>query len=229
MEALRTAIRQYEPGVVIETGTYLGTGSTRMIIEAFAPAEPEKFYTIEISPRFCAVARRNLSRYEFVEVLWGLSVGRGEAEKFLRSDSLLWEAEHHGIEVEGPEDPVSFYLREISSDKNGTHEDECYPDVEAPDNWLERLLSQHKHERPLIVLDSAGGIGWLEFQEVLRLQQGSPFLLFLDDVRHVKHYRSRVFVESSSDFRMIDCDVNHGWALAFYEPPPRVDSELRCQ
>ena len=216
MEALRTAIRRYKPGVVIETGTCLGTGSTRMVIDAFAPDKPEKFYTIEISPRRCEIARRNLSDYEFVEVLWGLSVERSEAEKFLRNDSLLWEAERHGIEVEQPEDPVSFYLREINSDKkNGAPED---PNMRAPDNLLVRLLSQYKDQRPLIVLDSAGGIGWLEFQEVMRLQEGLPFLLFLDDVRHVKHYRSRMFVESCSDFHMIDCYVNHGWALAFYEP-----------
>jgi len=229
MEALRTAIRQYKPSVVIETGTYMGTGSTRMIIEAFAPDAPERFYTIEISPHFCEIARRNLSRYEFVDVLWGLSVGRSKAEEFLRSDSLLWEAERYGIEVEQPEDPVGFYLREISAGKSDAYEDECYPDLDkvAPDNLLVHLVSQYKDQRPLIVLDSAGGIGWLEFQEVLRLQEGLPFLLFLDDVKHVKHYRSRILVESSSDFRMIDCDIDHGWALASYEPQPSVLHQCR--
>lgn len=222
MEALRAAVHQYRPRVVIETGTYLGTGSTRMIAEAFAPDAPEKFYTIEISRRFYEVARRNLAHLEFVEVVWGLSVSREQAESFIRSDSLLWEAGRYGIEVERPEDPVGFYLREISRDKNGAGawEDECYPEpVEgAPDNLLARLLPQYRNRQPLIALDSAGGIGWLEFQEVLRLQEGLPFVLFLDDVNHVKHYRSLRYVESCPEFHIIDCDVSHGWALAAYEP-----------
>jgi hypothetical protein len=219
MNALRVAIQQYRPRVVIETGTYLGKGSTRMITEAFAPGAPEKFYTIEISRRFYEAARRNLLPLGFVEVLWGLSVGRVQAEEFLQSDSLLWEAGRYGIEVEQPEDPVGFYLREISSDRNGAREDECYPDPvgTAPDNLLARLLAQYKDRMPLIALDSAGGVGWLEFQEVLHLQEGLPFVLFLDDVNHVKHYRSLKYVQSSPEFRMIDCDVQDGWALAAYE------------
>lgn len=224
MNALRDAIRQYRPQVVVETGTYLGTGSTRMIAEAFAPGAPEKFYTIEVSRRFYQTARRNLSHLGFVEVLWGLSVGRDKAEEFLRNDSLLWEAGRYGIEVEQPDDPVSFYLREISSVGAVEREDECYPDppAAAPDNLLAGLLMRYRDRTPLIALDSAGGIGWLEFQEVLRLQEGRPFVLFLDDVNHVKHYRSLMHVRSSPEFRLLDCDVRDGWALAAYEPGPRA-------
>lgn len=219
-EALRAAVRRYSPPVVVETGTYMGTGSTRMIAEAFAPDAPEKFHTIEISRRCYDIARRNLAHLAFVEVLWGLSVERGRAEDFLRGDSFLLEAERLGIEVERPEDPVGFYLGEISTDRVSAWDSECYREPVAPDNLLGKLLPQYKHRRPFIALDSAGGLGWLEFQEVLRMQEGLPFVLFLDDVNHVKHYRSLKYVESSPEFRMIDCDVSHGWALASYEPGP---------
>lgn len=226
MEALRGAVGRYRPPVVIETGTYLGTGSTRMIAEAFAPGAPEKFYTIEISRRCYDIARRNLAHLEFVEVIWGLSVARERAESFIRTDSLLQEAGRYGVEVERPEDPVSFYLGEINGDQSGggVWNNECYREPVAPDDVLARLLPQYKTRRPLIALDSAGGIGWLEFQEVMRFQQGLPFVLFLDDVNHVKHYRSLKYVESCPEFNMIDCDLSHGWALAVYEPGPRVGS-----
>jgi hypothetical protein len=231
MESLRAAIRRYCPRVVIETGTYLGTGSTRMIAEAFAPDIPEKFYTIEISSRCCEIARRNLAHLEFVEVVRGLSVDRQQAENFIRNDSFLWEAKRHGIEVEQPKDPVGFYLNEIRRRENGAgaHEDECYPDPVkvAPDNLLARLLPQYRDRQPLIALDSAGGIGWLEFQEVLRLQAGFPFVLFLDDINHVKHYRSLKYVESCPEFYMIDCNVSHGWMLAAYESSQRAVPSAR--
>ena len=222
MKALRAAVRQYRPRVVVETGTYLGTGSTRMIAEAFTPNVPEKFYTIEISRTHYEAARRNLAHINFIEVLWGLSVGREQAGNFIRSDSLLWEAKQYGIEVEQPDNPVAFYLKEINADNSGVcscmGDDDCYPKPVAPENLLARLLSQYKARQPFIVLDSAGGIGWLEFQEVLRLQKGLPFVLFLDDVNHVKHYRSLRYVQSSPEFHMIDYDAGHGWALAAYEP-----------
>lgn len=229
MRALRTAIQQYRPRVVIETGTYLGTGSTRMIADAFAPGAPEKFYTIEISRNSYNVASRNLAHLKFIEVIWGLSVSREQAESFIRSDSLLWEAAHYGIEVERPEDPVGFYLREINKAKNHScaGEDECYPTLAnlPPDNVLGQLLPRYKNCQPLIALDSAGGIGWLEFQEVMRLHEGFPFVLFLDDVNHVKHYRSLKYVESCPEFHMIDCDVSDGWALAAYDPHRTVKTE----
>jgi hypothetical protein len=221
-QALRHAIRQYKSRIVIETGTYLGKGSTRIIAESFELAPPERFYTIEISPRFSEIARQHLADLEFVEVIWGLSVGRKQAETFLQNDSLLWEAHHYNIAVENPEDPVSFYLAEINGNMSGKgrRDSECYADSSeiAPDRLLEKLLSQYRDYNPLIALDSAGGIGWLEFLEVIRLQEARPFVLFLDDVNHVKHYRSLKYVQSSADFQMIDCDIKDGWLVAAFRP-----------
>ena len=79
------------------------------------------------------------------------------------------------------------------------------------------LLENHRADRPLICLDSAGGLGWLEFQEMLRFQQGHPFLLFLDDINHVKHYRSKLYVEGSGDFHVIDSDQEDGWMVALHQ------------
>jgi len=86
----------------------------------------------------------------------------------------------------------------------------------CPERLLELLLEKHRQDRPLICLDSAGGIGWLEFQEVLRLQAGYPFLLFLDDINHVKHYRSKVYVETTPRFDVIGSDLEEGWMVALF-------------
>lgn len=42
-------------------------------------------------------------------------------------------------------------------------------------------------------------------------------LLFLDDIDHVKHYRSKVHVEGSGDFRVIDSDQEDGWMVALHQ------------
>ena len=107
--------------------------------------------------------------------------------------------------------------RNLSRSRSNSARDADEKDLEAPEGILAVLLERYKRDRPLICLDSAGGIGWLEFQEVLRLQEGHPFLLFLDDINHVKHYRSKLFVERTPEFTVFDSDWNEGWMVAAYE------------
>ena len=210
-QALATAIGVAHPRIVVETGTYLGQGSTRIIASAFQEKPPEKFYTLEISRSYYEAARQNLSDLPYVEVLWGLSMGRSEAERFIREDAFLRTgAQSLHLKVDHS-DPIEFYLREIRGQFGGSA-----PADDAPDHLLESILLEVREKVPLIALDSAGGIGWLEFQEVLRLQEGYPFVLFLDDVNHVKHHRSRLCVKSHPDFSIIDCDMNDGWLVAIY-------------
>jgi predicted O-methyltransferase YrrM len=58
VNALRFAISRCHPTVVIETGTFLGKGSTRIILDAFEANPPEKFYTVEISGAFARLRVR---------------------------------------------------------------------------------------------------------------------------------------------------------------------------
>ena len=53
------------------------------------------------------------------------------------------------------------------------------------------------------VLDSAGGIGRLEFQTMLETMGSTSYALFLDDTHHLKHFRSLQAIRSSPDFRLI--------------------------
>ena len=208
---LAEGIRRFAPQVVVESGTFLGTGSTRIIIRAFAGKLPPKFYSIEVSDQLRRRAMENLSDTPVVECLWGLSIGKEHAREFLLNDPLLKELDPNlDIYVDFLPDPVGGYLKELDGSMGGEIQGAC------PERLLEQLLEKHRQDRPLICLDSAGGIGWLEFQEVLRLQAEYPFLLFLDDINHVKHYRSKVYVETTPGFEVIGSDLEEGWVVALF-------------
>src|SRR3954470_8636625 len=69
---------------VVETGTFLGMGSTTMLAEAFAAKEPpDRFVTLEANRPSWEKARANLAGFPFVTPIWGLSVSLEEALAFL--------------------------------------------------------------------------------------------------------------------------------------------------
>lgn len=213
VEALRRGITEVRPRIVVETGTYLGQGSTQAILSAFGSEAPRAFYTIEVSRSFHQQARQNLAPHTFVQCLWGLSIHRQKAIEFLEQDQFIKYLDPSlDIYVDFLPDPTAGYLREV----RGGLGDES--DQDAPQGLLAMLLENHRADRPLICLDSAGGLGWLEFHEMLRWQQAHSCLLFLDDINHVKHYRSKLHVEASPDFRVIGTDWEDGWMVAIYDP-----------
>ena len=110
-------------------------------------------------------------------------------------------------------DPRSGYLSEI---RNGIGGGDAR---ESPEGLLRPLLEKHRRDRPLISLDSAGGIGWMEFQIVLETMGDAPYALFLDDINHLKHYRSMLHVESSPDFCVYSRDFQEGWLVAGHRAP----------
>ncbi|MFO0837731.1 MAG: hypothetical protein U1D55_04335 [Phycisphaerae bacterium] len=212
LAALRRAVTELPVACVFETGTHLGLGSTRLIIDAFDGRVPESFYTIEASPEYYRQAVANLAPYPFVRVVWGLSVSRAEAEAFVAGDEFLRDERALANVYVDSDDPVSFYLQEI----RGGHAGQT--PTALPDNWIDGLLPGLCARRPLIALDSAGGVGLLEFQQALRHAQRHPFALFLDDVNHVKHYRSLQHVHADSRFCLLDEDFEQGWAVALFTP-----------
>lgn len=220
VEALRRAAAELRPQVVLETGTYLGQGTTQLLLEALADHPLEVFYTIEVSPAYYAEAVLNLAHAPVVHCLWGLTVGQSEAEAFIRNDDLLQNiAQYPDLYVDS-DTPVDTYTREVRG-AGGT--DEALEVI--PDMWLERLAPRVRSRRPLIALDSAGGIGWMEFQEVLRLMEAARFGLFLDDINHVKHYRSFKAMQGDPRFRIIDHDYERGWAVALFTPKARGNEQ----
>lgn len=214
--ALTKLIAEEGINVAIETGTYLGLGSTRFIADCLVAAHPREhlgektFITIEASKAHWRQAVVNLIRYPFMKCVWGTTVDIEAAAAFMANDDMLVNHQNYqGIYIDTLDDPVGAYGRELRGMFNSN---EPIPDNQQ--GLLQRYLLKHGDDEPLIILDSAGGIGLLEFNIVTETMAGRTFHLLLDDTHHVKHYRSLQAVEADLDFRIVA--KGYSWVLASY-------------
>ena len=222
-ELLRAVIVGEQLEHVVETGTHEGLGSTRFLAESFqATTTPKSFVTIEASWKSWRRAKRNLISFPFVKPLWGQTLELRRALDFVQSDECIRHHERYpDIFIDDVDDPVAFYSREVRGELAGT------PNVfrrlqRAIDRWrayagddlLAKSLARVREQNPLVVLDSAGGTGWLEFLTVCSTMQDRPFVLLLDDVHHLKHFRSLERVRRDPAFHILGTDERHGWMLA---------------
>ncbi|GAB4001928.1 hypothetical protein GCM10028807_59300 [Spirosoma daeguense] len=220
-QQLRQLFAQNRIDYIVETGTWLGTGSTRTIAKAVGENyKPKAYYTIEGNLTFHTLARFNLRHWDFVKPLWGDTVAKEKALTFIRQDDVLRNHEKYpDVFIDTLNNPVQFYTDEVEG-RLGKN-----PVINAVD-WfgntflnrkediLRNLLLRHRDDRPLVLLDSAGGIGWLEYQTVRDTLGNRPYWLILDDIHHLKHFRSLADVQERSDFRMIDYSLPDGWMIA---------------
>lgn len=246
---LELALRNYGIDVAIETGTYHGTGSTRMLAETFSRIRlPMVFVTFEANFRNWLTAYRNLRELPFIHSLWGCSVDLEGALAFVRQDEAI---AHHGdypdIFIDNIDDPVGFYSREIEgvlgrrkAREAGSHSAMQKTLAKFGELWgaggmrafsestlreylwsgealLAKYLALFGDNKPLIVLDSAGGCGWYEYQTVMRVMADKSFLLMLDDTHHLKHFRSLKHMLADPRFEVIGHSPYHGWALAWHQ------------
>jgi hypothetical protein len=216
--ALKELQTEHPVDVIIETGTYLGTGSTRMLAEFFERnGSIRRFVTVEANWSYWKAARFNLQRFPFVELKWGLSVNEQKAIEFIRTDPAI--REHHrypDIFIDDINDPIGFYTREIQGGRASLKEFVKRTLYWQGEDLLARTLTRHKNDWPLIVLDSAGGIGRLEFQITLETMGSASYALFLDDTHHLKHFRSLEAIRSNSNFRLIRMAHDASWILAVH-------------
>ncbi|WP_019989159.1 hypothetical protein [Rudanella lutea] len=206
---------------VIETGTWLGTGSTQTLATAFPANRPPKaYYTIEGNLTFHTIARFNLRKWSFVKPLWGDTVAKDKALAFIRQDEVLKNHEKYpDVFIDTLDNPVQFYTNEVEG-KLGKNLIISAVDwfgnsfLNRPQDLLHQLVLRHRDDRPLVLLDSAGGIGWLEYQTVRDTLGNRPYWLILDDIHHLKHFRSLADVQTRPDFRVIAHSLQHGWLVA---------------
>ena len=231
-ELLRKTISDNSIEGVIESGTYDGLGSTTMIAEAFRGLAPPKFFcTCDVNLSKYKRARKNLAKYPFVTCLWGRSVTLTEAIEFMQNDEMLNHHERYpDLFIDWTEHPAWHYLEEC---KRGfmSHKRALGYYLRAPlyhllgiaryqgEDLLRRLLNRHVNEKVLIVLDSAGGTGFLEFKIVAETMNNQAYWLLLDDINHIKHYRSFERIKSDPSFRLLGFDPSRGWALARHTQP----------
>jgi hypothetical protein len=226
-EQLVELIADQRIDVAIETGTFLGLGSTRFVCEAFLRvAPPRRFVTVEVNFANWCHAKANLRRYPFVDCRWGRSIAMDRALAFLQSDPMLLHHEQYeDIYIDNIADPVTAYTRELLgnarelernplADAGRSIGDDAKTLLFDGEDMLVRLLATHADHAPLIVLDSAGGLGFLEFQTVLELMAGRRFALLLDDTHHIKHWRSAQHVRGAAEFHVVAQGAS--WMLALH-------------
>jgi len=226
-DSLKKEILSGQIDTVIESGTFLGLGSTSTIAQVFSDLNRRpQFLTLEASWINWTKARKNLKKYQFVNPVWGKSVPRDEAIAFIQNDELLKNHKNYSnIYIDGGDDPTAFYLREISGEFGLSRfsfinkyykkkEEKDRPEFFQGENLLRKYLLKFKHKNPLILLDSCGGIGFLEFNIVIGTMKDAPFYLILDDINHIKHFRSYEHIKNDPSFRIITLNTDAGWVFA---------------
>lgn len=225
--SLKEILKKYKTTHVIETGTFRGLGSTTFVAESFPnDAPPELFVTIEVNWMSWRNAKFNLQRFPFVTSLLGRTVAIDKARQFLENDDVLRKHnEYPDIFIDNTQDPLKFYLNELEgalgrAPMNPIHFIPWFFHQnfsKVNEGLLEIYLQKFKTKNPLIILDSAGGIGYLEFLILQEIMQDYSYLLLLDDIHHIKHFRSHLDIKNNDRFSIIDSDVEEGWLLARYE------------
>jgi len=226
ISALRNLFSSEKITYLIESGTFLGTGSTRTIAEAFPEdKKPICFYTFEVRYQFYKKAKANLEPYDFVKPIWGLSVNRQDAIAFVKQDTVIANHEQYpDVFIDDVENPVNFYLRECEGKMRTTRQAiksflfniRPKKGEELQQNLLNILLEKHKKDKPMVILDSAGGTGYLEFLTLMKHMKNENFFLLLDDIHHLKHFRSFREVQENPNFQVLGYDLKVGWCLAKY-------------
>lgn len=209
---IRELFVRTRPEKILETGTFMGTGTTAVIARALRDLalDDAVFYSIEVNPGLHALARRNLEKEGLlgcVTLLNGLSVPR----------SLLPTREE--IEMRTVREPqaVSLYVDHPENDRVENYFRETdFPGV--AEDLLGKVLGVFSFSPDFVLLDSGGHMGYVEFDYVVGLLKG-PCYVMLDDIRHVKHYRS--FARLSADPRfevVVAADEKAGFCLARFTP-----------
>lgn len=211
--ALRRLADEKDIQFVFETGTYKGDGSTKMLAEIFGQATHfKRLITCEVDFHLYKIAKQNLSTFAKVEVLHGLSVGLAEAKHFVKNDETIKNHnEYPDIFIDDVDNPIDFYLREVNGNLSQKELNAAFEE-----NIFGKYLPTLEGN-VLVSLDSAGGIGFLEFTQMLHYcSSWGKYWLLLDDVHHLKHFRSRLHIYEDPKFKVLAESVSNGWLLAEY-------------
>jgi hypothetical protein len=187
---------------IVETGTFHGDGSTRIF------AETKKYvFSIECNYENWAISTNNLFKYPNVCVIHGLSLNREEIIKGLLSEKFDIDTTYDS------DYPKSFYMREISQRV-------------VLENALGVFSKNDRNQ--LIFLDSAGGVGLLEFKSVMsyNVEFLKNKVIMLDDISHIKHYRSVKFLQENGFNVNISTDNRFAWCSFQEEDNQKLLNQL---
>jgi len=181
MNWIATIIREYKCKKIVETGSYLGEGTTAAIRRGMQV--DEEVYSIEVNPEYHSIAIEN-NLNSGIHFLNGLSVPRPQVPV-----DTTFNVPDHVIVDHYPKNRAALYRKEIA--------------FNVPDCLLQKVLEKWDYKPDFVILDSAGHLGLIEFKYLMSMVKGS-FYLALDDTNHVKHYESMQYILSHPEkFKVI--------------------------
>ncbi len=220
--AIRNLFRSKRPMKIIETGTYLGEGTTCVLASALNQLQLTNaiFYSIECNSKNYQQALRNLSRRNLLKrviVLHGLSVPRNILPTLEEIENeCVNNIEYEGIFVDHQEAKrAELYFRETNFEK-------------IPDDLLGVCLKSFNYCPDFVLLDSGGHIGNIEFNYLINHLNG-PCFIALDDIYHIKHHRSFLQIQKDPRFTILtSSEEKFGFCIAEFNPQLRsIDSNVQ--
>lgn len=173
MRWIATIIREHKCKRIVETGSYLGEGTTEAIRRAMHG--DEEVYSIEVNPEYHSIAIEN-NLNSGIHFLNGLSVPRPQIPV-----DTTFNVPDHVIVDHYPKHRAELYRKEVAHN--------------VPDCLLQKVLEKWEYQPDFVILDSAGHLGLIEFKYLMSMVKGS-FFLALDDTNHVKHYETMQLIMS---------------------------------
>ncbi len=206
-----------KPTKIIETGTYLGTGTTKIIASALKKLELGKnqFFSIEVNENNYKQAIQNITNdglSNYVTLLHGLSLPRKMLPSIEEIDkSTVKEVEFDDIFVDHKENErAKLYYDETN-----------FESVE--DNMLEKCLISFEYKPDFILLDSGGHIGNLEFNYLIEKLR-KDCIIALDDINHIKHKKSFLQIKSDPRFEIItSSEEKFGFCIAKFTYDSKIE------
>lgn len=227
LETIEELFNKIGVGAILESGTFLGLGSTRVLAEQVVKSKQEniEFYTLEIDEYIYLQARKNLKKYPFVKPVYGISVPVKEAISFIDNDDCISNHQNYkDVYIDDLENPRAFYINEIQGKLSGVKLGflgklkrwvKLGFASKFQENIFQSILPKIKHKKPLILLDSCGGTGYLEFLNIIKHMEQLPFSIILDDVHHLKHFRSLAYLrDPQNGFTILAENIEKGWVIA---------------
>lgn len=186
MDELTRLVRDEKITRIIETGTYLGLGTTTAILNGIDQhsERPVSFVSIEVNPYNFEQAKRNLKGRN-VTILNGLSIPK---ELLPKKREIAFDGFDDDVAVDHfPHNRAELYFKETG--------------YEVPDKQLDKALLFTSFYPSLVVLDSSGHVGLIEFEYFMSKAKGN-FYLALDDTNHVKHAKTVQLIETDNRFTL---------------------------
>jgi hypothetical protein len=208
--SMRDLFAYLRPRRIIETGTYRGTGTTTIIASAIHDLEIEnaQFISIEVNPGNVKRAQENLAKAGLqVEVINGLSVPRALLPTMEQIErEMVHSVIADGLVVDHEESRrAELYFRETDF-------------AALPDDVLGQVLRRFDHRPDVVLLDSGGHMGYVEFRYVVDQLRG-PCNIVLDDIYHVKHFRSFQDMKMDPRFEIVAAsEEKFGFCVARFNP-----------